>query len=182
MRTTPLVQWSDQAEKFDTCVRETVEQILGAKFPDETYDQACMSTKIGGLGVRRVMDHAAGAFTASWHEASRTAMEEWSRPVACGSEHQCQSVASANLDRSTLDGLIARADKRDSQRLRRLDVDHANAWISALPTTVNDKDTVMEPRVYLTCVRRSCSDVIPCSSTKSRMSNKNAWRRNEIFA
>ena len=53
-----------------------------------------------------------------------------------------------------MDGLISRAGKRDVQRLRRLDVDHANPWISALPSTVNDKDTVMEPRVYLTCIRR----------------------------
>ena len=86
-----------------------------------------MSTKIGGLGIRRVVDHAAGAFTASWHEAKRTAVEEWSRPISCGPDHQYQSVASADMDRAALDGLLARADKRDAQRLRRLDVDHANS-------------------------------------------------------
>ena len=94
MRTT-LPQWSDQAEKFDRCVRDTVAEILGTKFTDDSYVQACMSTKIGGLGIRRVVDHAAGAFTASWHEAKRTDVEEWSRPVSCGPDHQYQSVASA---------------------------------------------------------------------------------------
>jgi len=63
MRTTPLPQWSQVAAKFDVCVRETVCQILGTTFPGDSYLQACISTKIGGLGVRRVVDHAAGAFT-----------------------------------------------------------------------------------------------------------------------
>ena len=56
MRTTPLPQWSDQAEKFDRCVRDTVAEILGTKFTDDSYAQACMSTKIDGLGIRRVVD------------------------------------------------------------------------------------------------------------------------------
>jgi hypothetical protein len=174
MRTTPLSQWSLQAEKFDLCVRDTVCKILGTTFPGESYAQACMSTKIGGLGVRRVVDHAAGAFTASWHEAGKTAVEKWSLPVSCGPAHQPQSVASAALDRATMDGLISRADKRDSQRLRRLDVDHANAWISATPASVDGKDTVMEPRVYLTCARRLLglpvfSSPVPCPLCKQTM-------------
>jgi hypothetical protein len=61
--------------------------------------------KIGGLGVRRVVDHAAGAFTASWHEAGKTAVEKWSLPVSCGPAHQPQNVASAALDRATMDGV-----------------------------------------------------------------------------
>ena len=46
------------------CVRDTVAEILGTKFTDDSYVQACMSTKIGGLGIRRVIDHAAGVVTA----------------------------------------------------------------------------------------------------------------------
>jgi len=72
MRTTPLPQWSQVAVKFDECVRETVAQILGTTFPGESYAQACVSTKIGGLGVRRVTEHASGAFSASWHDAVKT--------------------------------------------------------------------------------------------------------------
>ena len=53
-----------------------------------------------------------------------------------------------------LDELISRASARDAQRLRRSDVIHANAWISALPSAMDGKDTVIEPRVYLTAVRR----------------------------
>ena len=77
MRTTPLAQWDQVAVKFDDCVRETVAQILGTTFPGESYVQACVSTKIGGLGIRRATDHASGAFAASWHESMQTASEQW---------------------------------------------------------------------------------------------------------
>jgi len=63
-------------------------------------------------------------------------------------------LASANVDGTALSGLISRASARDAQRLRRSDVIHANAWISALPSSADGKDTIMEPRVYLTAVRR----------------------------
>ena len=136
MRTTPLSQWNEVATKFDACVRETVAQILGTTFPGDSYAQACVSTKIGGLGVRRTVDHADGAFTASWHESMQTSREQWTVPVSCAPQYQPQSIASAGVDRSAFSDLISRASARDSQRLRRLDVPHANAWISALPSAV----------------------------------------------
>jgi len=63
MRTTPLSLWSKQAGEFDEKVSQTVFQCLGLKPTDA---QASVSTTIGGLGVRRILDHANGAFTASW--------------------------------------------------------------------------------------------------------------------
>jgi hypothetical protein len=62
--------------------------------------------------------------------------KKWVAPASCSPEHQPQSVASAALDRSAMDGLVSRAGKRDVQ-LRRLDVDHANAWISVLPSSMD---------------------------------------------
>ena len=67
-RTTPITLWTKQAEQFDAKVRDTVFQILGLQQTPEAYDQISVSTTIGGLGIRRVLDHAKGAFTASWHE------------------------------------------------------------------------------------------------------------------
>jgi hypothetical protein len=154
MRTTPMPQWEGVAAKFDLCIREAVVQILGTTFPGESYIQACVSTKIGGLGIRRVVDHANGAFSASWHESVRTARETWEVPALCVGEYVPQMLASSKVDCEALEGLISRASARDAQRLRRSDVIHANAWISALPSATDGKDTVMEPRVYLTAVRR----------------------------
>jgi hypothetical protein len=154
MRTTPLSQWKDVAVKFDACVRDTAAEILGTNLPGESYVQACVSTKIGGLGIRRVVDHAAGAFTASWYESQSTAHEKWDVPAACSPLPLSQHAASAAVDASTWEGLISRAAPRDAQRLRRLDVEHANAWLSALPSCIDGKDTVLPPRVYLMAVRR----------------------------
>ena len=58
MRTTPLSLWSKQAEEFDEKVSKTVFQCLALKPTDEAYAQASVSTTIGGLGVRRILDHA----------------------------------------------------------------------------------------------------------------------------
>src|SRR2546421_7363077 len=69
-----------QAEEFDEKVSQTVFQCLGLKPTDEAYAQASVSTTIGGLGVRRILDHANGAFTASWHEAQVITGEKWRKP------------------------------------------------------------------------------------------------------
>jgi len=62
MRTTPLPLWANQASKFDARVRQTVTDILGCAFTQESYDQACVSTTVGGLGIRRVSEHAPELF------------------------------------------------------------------------------------------------------------------------
>ena len=46
-----------------------------------------------------------------------------------------QSTASAELDKTTMNRLIEKANERDKQRLKRLDCEHANAWITAQPST-----------------------------------------------
>jgi len=61
--------------------------------------EACLSTKIGGLGLRRVIDHANVAFTASWHEAVTTSGEQgWTRPDSCDEKHQTQRAGSIAID------------------------------------------------------------------------------------
>ena len=104
----------------------------------------------------------------------QTAGEQWTAPVSCPPQFRPQSVASSAVDRAAFDGLISRSSLRDAQRLRRLDVPHANAWISALPSAVDSSDTVMPRRVYLTCVRRLLglpvlSSPIPCPLCKQTM-------------
>ena len=47
----------------------------------EIYAQACLTPRLGGLGLKKVEDDAAFAFNASWHEAQKTAKEVWARPV-----------------------------------------------------------------------------------------------------
>lgn len=79
MRTTPLMQWKEQAVKFDSMIRRAIERILADPMTDETYAQACLTPRLGGLGLRKVVEHA-GPYHASWHEAQKTAKEVWVPP------------------------------------------------------------------------------------------------------
>ena len=65
MRTTPLVHWESHAAEFDRGVRQAAEAILGVLFDDRAYAQAALTPSLGGLGLRRVVEHADGAFAAS---------------------------------------------------------------------------------------------------------------------
>ena len=49
MRTTPLHQWEEHAKKFDATIRGATELIIKHNLPSAAYDQACVSTRFGGL-------------------------------------------------------------------------------------------------------------------------------------
>ena len=68
MRTTPLEQWKEQAVKFDVMIR-------GFPMSDPISAQACLTPRLGGLGLRKVVEHANLAYHASWHETQKTAQE-----------------------------------------------------------------------------------------------------------
>ena len=166
MRTTPLSLWSKQAGEFDEKVSQTVFQCLGLKPTDEAYAQASVSTTIGGLGVRRILDHANGAFTASWHEAQVITGEKWRKPPDkdCSGVYNSQHAASATTDAAIMAKLKATANTRDAQRLNRLDSPHANAWLSARPSCMDGTDTVLPPRIYRTAVARLLGQPVFSSS------------------
>ena len=107
MRTTPLPQWRDVATKFDEYVRAKPCARFLAPLCLMPYDQVCISTKVGGLGIRRVVDHAIGALRASWHESSRACGESWTvpAPLCVDDEYIPQSEFSAGVDRKTLERL-----------------------------------------------------------------------------
>jgi hypothetical protein len=168
MRTTPLSQWSEHAKEFDLIIRSATEDIIKRKMTDEAYDQASVSTRFGGLGIRRIMDHGPVAFTASWHCSRGQAKERWlwvwPEPAPL---HFSQRLASEEVDRGILTRLITDGSDRDKQRLRRLDCEHANSWITALPSVTDGCDTVLSPKIFTTAVARLLglpvfSQSIPC--------------------
>jgi hypothetical protein len=154
MRTTPLPAWEKHAKSFDGIVRSSTESILGKAMPDDAYDQACVSSKVGGLGIRRVVEHAPVAFGASWWYSNVLCGEEWIRPAAVPESITRQRGASEEIDKKTMEKLVSKASIREKQRLKRLDCKHANAWITALPECTDRKDTIMDPPIYRTSVFR----------------------------
>ena len=73
-------------------------------------------------------------------------------PDLCVEVYVPQSVFSADVDRKTLDRLIEESNERDAQRLRRVDMPHANVWTSARPSVLDGKDCVMKPRLSISPV------------------------------
>ena len=78
MRTTPFRKWAKVAGKFDKQIWDAAQNILGLQIPEQVWKQASLTPRLGGLGLRRIVDHAEIAFSASGHEAKATCGESWS--------------------------------------------------------------------------------------------------------
>jgi len=120
MRTTPLAQWREQASKFDGMIRNAIEKILGFPMDDTTFAQACLTPRLGGLGLRKVVEHADLAYHASWHEAKKEAKETWILPANLPADYLSQKDASFDFDEKMHRYLVDQADTRGAQRLRRV--------------------------------------------------------------
>ena len=149
-----MAHWKTQAEKFDQEVRKLAEDILGCPLSDRSWAQAALTPSLGGLGLRRVVDHADGAFAASWHESLATARESWVPPLQAPLHRGSQTQASLAFDRGVHARLVSESDtQREKQRLGRLVAEHAGAWVTAVPSRVEGSDCVMSPAVFRTAVR-----------------------------
>ena len=102
MRTTPLPQWREQGLKFDAMLRKAAEDIFGFPMSDSTYAQAALTPKLGGLGLRKTVEHADLAYAASWHEANKQSGEEWKQPPTIP-DYIPQKRASFSFDEKVLD-------------------------------------------------------------------------------
>jgi len=152
MRTTPLRQWEAQAAKFDTMVHDAAVQILGFPMSSYTFAQAALTPKLGGLGLRKTVEHATGAFSASWHESQKQSGETWLRPPEV-KEYKPQKQASFEFDEQMLRHLIDKApNEREVQRLSRAAQPHASGFITAVPSEEDGNDTILRPRNFRVAV------------------------------
>ena len=133
-------------------IRSAIEKILVFPMSDDTFAQACLTPRLGGLGLRRVTEHADLAFAASWHESKRTSKEQWTAPPGLSPVYKSQKEASFEFDETMHDFLVSRADERGKQRLRRSAQTHACGFVTAVPSDEDGKDTLLRPRVYQTAV------------------------------
>jgi hypothetical protein len=149
MRTTPLEKWKAQAAQFDNMIRKAIESILGFPMSDFTFAQACLTPKLGGLGLRRVVEHADLAYQASWHESQKTARETWSAPPGMPVKAKHQSEASYEFDEKVHAWLVSKApNDREAQRLRGCAKPHASNFITTLPSEEDGRDTILKPRNF----------------------------------
>lgn len=69
---------------------------------------------------------------------------------------------------------MEKGSDRDKQRLRRLDCEHANAWVTALPSATDGRDTILPPKLFIVAVARLLgmpvySKSFPCPLCKQTM-------------
>ena len=148
MRTTPLEQWKEQAVKFDVMIRNAIESILGFPMSDPIFAQACLTPRLGGLGLRKVVEHANLAYHASWHETQKTAQEVWVPPPGLPPHYLPPKEASFAFHEKMHAFLIDNADARGAQRLRRAAQPHACGFITAVPSDEDGKDTLLRPHNF----------------------------------
>ena len=134
--------------------KKSSRRYLRCSFERTGLTQAALTPSLGGLGLRCVVDHANGAFAASWEESQATARESWVRPAQVEAHKGSQTQASLAFDKAVHAKLVAEApSQREKQRLGRLVAEHAGAWVTAVPSKVEGSDCVMSPAVFRTAVR-----------------------------
>ena len=116
MRSTPLHQCHKHAVKFDSMIRDAIEKILGFPMSDVSYAQACLTPKLGGLGLRKTAEHANLAYQASWHESRKTARESWSLPPGMPERVLSQKEASYQFDEKMHAHLVSISNAREAQQ------------------------------------------------------------------
>ena len=152
MRTTPLKKWKKEADKFDKLLWEGAQSILGLQISEQIWKQVCLTPRLGGLGLRRIVDHAEIAFSASWHESKATCGENWAARNDTNWSLS-QKAGSFKKDEEILKQLIEEApNQRERQRLTRLKCEHSGAWVCAIPSNQDGNDTVMRPRNFQVAV------------------------------
>jgi hypothetical protein len=153
MRTTPLRQWLKQSAEFDEMVRDAASSILGHPLNERAFTQAALTPKLGRLGLRKSVEHADFAYSASWHEARVQAGEVWVKPEQVSEVHKAQSEASFEFDASMHTYLVDSApNDREKQRLLRVARPHASSFVTVVPSEEDGKDCLMKPRQYRVAV------------------------------
>ena len=99
------------------------------------------------------MEHADAAFAASWRESQSTAEESWTQPPQAEHHTGSQTEASLRIDKAIHDRLVsASPSHRERQRLTRLLAEHAGAWVTAVPSSLDGSDCCMSPAVFRVAV------------------------------
>jgi len=152
MRTTPLRQWQKQRAVRWRGAHGRRED-FGFPMSERTFAQAALTPKLGGLGLRKSVEHADLAYSASWHESKKQAGENWVRPPQVAEEHVSQKVASFRFDEEMHKYLVDTApDDREKQRLLRVAQPHAGAFVTAVPSEEDGKGTTLKPRIFRVAV------------------------------
>ena len=156
LRTVPPVFCGPALVYFDEQMREAFTQGVGVLMADAAWTQAGLATSLGGLGFRKAVDHASGAYLASVCKSA--ALDDWDPDEAAGyteaeadfcaragfareqlqdelaNTKQAQYRLSQHVDKASLSALIEGGALRDQARLRAVSSEGAGSWLTVVPS------------------------------------------------
>jgi hypothetical protein len=166
--------------EFDDEVHATFESFSGIRIAGDTWRQATLSIRRGGLGLRNTATHAAAAYLSSRVRSRQQA--EALRSAAAGAPPDCQHVSDAlealnrltapskQLSAAALDpkstrqgalsgliedrqaaSLLERASLAGRARLRAVAMPHAGAWLTVIPS--RELGLALAPAEFSTAAR-----------------------------
>ena len=171
LRTTPPAVAQIQLERFDSGQRQCLQMILGSSISDQSWIQATLPMRMGGLGLREATRTAPAAFLGScrstrslaFHLISRdpqglslpdstlvgedAAIREFNSLFESSveenySQHDLQNV----LDNALTNHIMANSSLRDQARLNTVRTPHAGSWLRAIPN----------PKLGLSMTKQEC--------------------------
>ena len=161
-------------EKFDDGIRRAMEEVVGAPLDDAAYIQASLPINMGGMGLRRAVDHCSAAYVSSYC-ASSSIICDIRKTSKVLSDHLDTSIDNINqlanlnltyeeiapMDQKTISfhidthvhkKLLGMAhNSRNLARLRAVNVKHAGAFLIATPCP--NKGLKMSPQEFIFSTR-----------------------------
>ena len=150
---------SEACEHFDTLVMRCFENLLGSGLSKQSYMQACLGTKNGGVGLRASKSHSTAAYISSFFKSKPLVETFLSKSIvnphmdilresfnslvfsddnlnssSCPTSQKCLLN---QIDTCSFKSLLEDVSVLDKARIVSCTMPHANAWVRALPSHRN---------------------------------------------
>ena len=151
-RNTPPLLVNEAFAQFDDCVQQCFSECTAVDASAATWQQAQLSLKRGGLGLRSLIYHSPAAYIASFLSTglspssgryissslhlynSLVDPQDSLTPESVGDSPLSQKVLSSKIEDQQFNNLFHNASVTDRARLLSISSPHASAWLSVTPS------------------------------------------------
>ena len=168
LRTVPPCLCTQALEEFDLEIRKSFSRGVGVLFPEQAWTQVGLSSQFGGCGLRKAVEHSAGAYVASvancakldgwrpdlaegWCEALRQFCTRSGWDEARAAQASSQFVLSQAVDKATFSALVQSSSTFDRARLLAEASEGASSWLTVIPSSA--LNLVYDAREFTTLLR-----------------------------
>eukprot|EP00731_Ephydatia_muelleri_P004695 Em0002g871a len=187
-RTTPTNLCEDSLKFFDEEVRLCFSSCVAIDVPDTQWQQAQLSPKLGGLGLRSLSLHSCAAFISSvaslemgnpdnthlqqaiLHFNARVSPQDSITMESVLNSPPQQKSLSQKLDSFAFHSLLSSASLVNKARMLSVSSPHASSWITAIPST--SLKLHLDSAEYQTAIRKACQVL---TSSGVAPNNDDSW-------